>query len=64
MSFERFDEARNSYGTDEDLIFVAAVNEESFKFYKQTLYCCGFHSEVGKIETMYMHPDEPIQGIL
>jgi len=28
MSFERFDEARNSYGTDEDLIFVAAVNEE------------------------------------
>ena len=27
MSYERFDEARNSYGTDEDVIFVDAVNE-------------------------------------
>ena len=26
MSFQRFDEARNSYGTDEDVIFVNAVN--------------------------------------
>ena len=29
MSFERFDEARNAYGTDKDLIFVqAAANED------------------------------------
>ena len=28
MSYERFDEARNSYGTDEDVIFVNAVNEQ------------------------------------
>ena len=27
MSYERFDEARNSYGTDEDVIFIDAVNE-------------------------------------
>lgn len=28
MSFERFDEARNSYGTDEDVIFVQAINDD------------------------------------
>ena len=28
MPFDRFDEARKSYGTDEDLIFVAAVNDD------------------------------------
>ena len=28
MSFERFDEARNAYGTDKDLIFVQAANGE------------------------------------
>lgn len=27
MSYERFDEARNSYGTDEDVIFISAVND-------------------------------------
>merc|ERR1712150_257969 len=28
MSFDHFDEARNSYGTDEDVIFVNAVNDD------------------------------------
>ena len=28
MSFDKFDEARNSYGTDEDVIFVNAVNDD------------------------------------
>ena len=27
MSFDRFDEARNSYGTDKDVIFVSAVDD-------------------------------------
>ena len=28
MSYDRFDEARNAYGTDEDLIFIAASEDE------------------------------------
>jgi hypothetical protein len=34
MSFDRFNEARTSYGTDEDVIFVGTINDKENKLLK------------------------------